>query len=308
MPKPPRTAKVRCLDFRTVRIVEYPMNKRFLLLLALAASSAWAQRNVDITAEQFNSGGADGTLVALGRDAAASGKRLVVTAPQHWHAKIAARIRAGGSADVVLKDGFYETLLVRVEDKVEEPVKPEPKPEYRPEPARLPAPAEKARPVEKATELPAPPPAPIAIETPAPPPVVEQAPPPAPVVEEPPQPAPTVEVAPTPDVAAASASTPAAVDPKAPVMLTVAEPSDVDPARASLEKLYNDGKRIAQRIEVPALKRADLIYTGKGAAVVVRREGGRLLRMWLVGSLNVNQIAIGTGGANKYEVLNSKIE
>jgi hypothetical protein len=37
-------------------------------------------------------------------------------------------------------------------------------------------------------------------------------------------------------------------------------------------KNYNDGKRIAQRIEVPALKRADLIYTGKGAAVVVRRE------------------------------------
>ena len=286
------------------------MNKRFILLLALFASSAWAQRNVDITAEQFSSGAADSTLVALGRDAAASGKRLVVTAPQHWHAQIAARIRAGGKADIVLKDGFYETLLVRVEDKVEEPVKPETKPEPKPEPKRMAPPATQAPAVAKAVDVAVPPPAPIALKAPEPAPVIEQAPPPAPVVEEKPEPAATPEVTrpAVVDTAPTVPAAPAAADPKAPVMLTIAEPSDVDPARASLEKRYNEGKRIAERIEVSALKRADIIYTGKGAAVVVRREGSRLLRMWLVGSLNLNQIAIGVDGANKYEVLNGKLE
>ena len=102
------------------------MKKVFFALTAMFASSAWAQQNVDITAEQFNSGAANAELTTLGRQAAASGKRLVVTAPQHWHAQIAARIRAGGQAEIVLKDGFYETLLVRVEDKAAEPAKPEP--------------------------------------------------------------------------------------------------------------------------------------------------------------------------------------
>ena len=103
------------------------MKKFLFVLTAMLASSAWAQQNIDITAEQFSSGAANAELTTLGRQAAASGKRLVVTAPQHWHAQIASRIRAGGDAEIVLKDGFYESLLVRVEDKAAEPAKPEPK-------------------------------------------------------------------------------------------------------------------------------------------------------------------------------------
>ena len=287
------------------------MNKRFLLLLALLASSAWAQQNTDISAEQFTSGDANAKLSALGRQAAASGKRLVVTAPQHWHAQIAAKIRAGGNADVVLKDGFYETVLVRIEDKAAEPAKPEPKPEppVKAEPKRTPPPA-------RAETQPAPPPPPApAVEAPAPAPapVVERAPqtpppPAAPAAEPPPAP---VETAPqaAPVAATAASEAPAAtVDPSAPVMLEAAEPGDTDPVRATLEKRYNEGKRITELVETGALRRGDLIYTAKGAAVVVRREGSRLLRFWLVGSLNLNQIGISNEGVNKYKVLNSKLD
>ena len=283
------------------------MKKRFFLLAALAASSAWAQQNTDISAEQFNSGDANAKLSTLGRQAAASGKRLVVTAPSHWHAQIAAKIRAGGNADVVLKEGFYETVLVRIEEKAAEPAKPEPP----------------AKPVVAAKPEPAPPPPARVEPTPAPaPPPVEEAPPPAPapepvaepVVEAPPPPAPVqtpppASEPPAADDAAAedTAADPATVDPNAPVMLVVSEPGDTAPVRTSLEKRYNEGKRITELLSPASLRRADLIYTGDGAAVVVRREGGRLLRFWLSGELNLNQIGIGKDGANKYVVLNETI-
>ena len=99
--------------------------RKLLLAAALAAAApAFAQQNVDISGTEFQSGGGDAKLATLGREAAKSGKRVVVTAPQEWHGKIAAKIRAGGAADVVMKDGFYENVLVRVEEKPAEPPKP----------------------------------------------------------------------------------------------------------------------------------------------------------------------------------------
>src|SRR5689334_2288776 len=81
--------------------------RKLLLAAALAAAPAFAQQNIDISGADFQSGAGDARLTTLGREAAKSGKRIVVTAPQEWHAKIAAKIKAGGGADVVLKDGFY---------------------------------------------------------------------------------------------------------------------------------------------------------------------------------------------------------
>jgi hypothetical protein len=286
------------------------MKKCLLLLAVLVATSAWAQQNIDITAEQFNSGEANGQLTALGRQAAASGKRLVVTAPQHWHAQIAARIRAGGQADVVLKDGFYETLLVRVEDEAPEPAKPEPKPTPAPvavAPKPAPAPV-RTQPEPRKVEVPPAPPVQQVVETPPPAPVPAPAPAPEPVVQTPPPaaaPAPaTVEVPP----AAAEPAAPEVVDPKAPIMLVTTEPGDADPVREAMEKRYNEGKRIAERVDPVNLRVGDVIYAGKGVAVVVRRERSRILRMWLIGSLNVNQIGISNEGVNKYKVLNGTIQ
>jgi outer membrane biosynthesis protein TonB len=280
------------------------MKKCSILLMALVATSAWAQQNIDITAEQFNSGAANSQLTALGRQAAASGKRLVVTAPQHWHAQIAARIRAGGKADVVLKDGFYETLLVRVEDEAPEPAKPEPKPApvaVAPKPA--PAPVRTQPEPRKVEVAPAPPAQPM-VETPPPAP----APAPAPVVQTPPPAAAPAPAAVEEPMASAEPAAPEVVDPKAPIMLVTTEPGDADPVREAMEKRYNEGKRIAERVDPVNLRVGDVIYAGKAAAVVVRRERSRILRMWLIGSLNVNQLGISNEGVNKYKVLNGTIE
>ncbi len=281
------------------------MRMFFFALTALIASSAWAQQNVDITAEQFNSGAANAELTSLGRQAARSGMRLVVTAPQHWHAQIAARILAGGKADLVLKDGFYETLLVRVEDKAAEPAKPEPKPEPAPvavaaKPAPVPVAAQPKRAPASVPEPPKakvpPPPAQPNVEAPAPSPAA-QAPPPAQ------ESAPAV----VKEVPAASPAQPVAIDPKAPIMLVANEPGDSDQARESMEKRYNEGKRIFERVEPANLREGDVIYTGTGLAVIVRRENNRMIRMWLVGSLNMNQTGLSADGGNKYRVMNSNL-
>ncbi|MFZ1619975.1 hypothetical protein [Dokdonella sp.] len=282
------------------------MKKVFFALTALLASSAWAQQNIDITAEQFNSGAANAELTTLGRQAAASGKRLVVTAPQHWHAQIAARIRAGGQAEIVMKDGFYETLLVRVEDKAAEPAKPEPvAAAAKPAPVAAPAPTPTPRPAPVAEP-------PAAIEPPPPAPVVEvpvAEPEPAPEVVAPPQPPPVQAAVPAvvEEAPAAAAEAPVVVDPKAPVMLVAVEPGDTDPVRESMEKRYNEGKRISERVQPGSLREGDVIYTAAGAAVIVRRENNRMIRMWLDGTLNLNQTGLSVEGGNKYLVVNRNL-
>ncbi|HVT32642.1 MAG TPA: hypothetical protein VHE32_08340, partial [Rhodanobacteraceae bacterium] len=127
--------------------------RKWLLAAALVAAPAFAQQNVDVSGADFQSGAGNARFAAIGREAAQSGKRVVVTAPKEWHARIAAKIRAGGAADVVLKDGFYENVLVRVEDKPAEPPKPEPKaePKPQPKPEPKPAPPPEPKPAPRAT-------------------------------------------------------------------------------------------------------------------------------------------------------------
>jgi len=366
--------------------------RKWVLATALCAGTAFAQQNVDISGKDFSSGAGDAKLATIGRQAAASGKRIVVTAPQEWHAKIAAKIRSGGAADIVLKDGFYENVLVRVEDKPAEPAKPEPpkaepkaepKPEPRPEPKPAPKPPER-----------------VPVEVPGPKPTL---PPPAPVVQQPPPapapvaPAPVAKPAPaTPTVAA----TPAAPQPDVakikkrleqslnngreaegtievaklqngdfvyvdgpvraivrreglrprlfwlagdldlrrtelkplaedryqiieplhgenyslrdqradqPKQLNATVPADNAPARAALERDFNDGHTIGESITVEKLRAGDVLYTGNGVAVVVRREGASLGRYWLEGSIDLSQSGLQKDGGNKYKVISDTI-
>ena len=365
--------------------------RKLLLAAALSAGSAFAQQNVDISGKDFTSGGGDAKLATIGRQAAASGKRIIVTAPQEWHGRIAAKIRAGGSADIVLKDGFYENVLVRVEDKPAEP-KPEP-PKVEPKPAPRPAPERVP------VEVPGP--------KPTPPPPVVQTPPPAPVQPAPaPTPAPVAApMKPPPAAVASPAPAPQAATPPAakvdvakiqkrfeqslnngreaegtlsvpnlqagdfiyvdgPVravvrreslrprlfwldgeldlrrtelkelgpnryqlidairgdnyslrdqkdeqsrQLTATEPADNAPARAALERDYNEGRPIGNTIAVAKLQAGDIIYAGKGVAVVVRREGQSLARYWLDGSLDLGQSGLQKDGANKYKVISDTV-
>ena len=371
--------------------------RRLLLAAAFAALPAFAQQNVDISGKDFESGAGDAKFATLGRQAAESGKRIVVTAPPEWHGKIAAKIRAGGAANVVMKDGFYENVLVRVEDKPAEPPKPEPpKVEPRPEPK----PAQRAAVDRVPVDVPGPKPT---LPPPAP------APQAAPVVTTPP-PAPAVAVKSAPATApaavkpapATAAAAPAPAAAKAdvakiqkgleqslnngreaegplsvsglqagdfifvdgpvravvrreslrprmfwldgeldlrraelkelgpnryqviepirgdnysvrgeksdqPKQLVATEPPDNSPARATFERDYNDGHPIGGAMTVERLHSGDIVYVGKGMAVVVRREGQALTRFWLEGSLDLGQAGLQKDGANKYKVISDTV-
>ena len=363
--------------------------RKLLLAAALVAGTAFAQQNVDISGKDFESGAGDGRFASIGRQAAASGKRIVVTAPKEWHGKIAAKIRAGGAADLVLKDGFYENVLVRVEDKPAEPPKPEPKAEARVEPK--PTPKAVAR---VPDEVPGPKPTlppPVAAVEPAP----VAAPPPAPKAVAPAPVAPPAATVATrapvspasakPDIAAIqkrleqslnngrAAEGPISPSGLAPgdfifvdgpvravvrreslrprmfwldgdldlrrtelkelgtnryqvidaihgdiyslrdertdqaKMLVATEPPDNSPVRATFERDYNDGHPIGADIAIEKLRAGDIVYVGKGMAVVVRREGQSLTRYWLEGSLDLGQSGLLKDGANKYKVVSDTV-
>ena len=292
------------------------MIKRIVLLSVLCTGSAWAQQNLDISEKDVASGAAQARLSAVARQAAASGKRVVVTAPQHLHAQIAAGLAAGGKADVVLRDGFYENVLVRVEEKAVEEPRPEPKPAPKPvAPAPRPAPA--APPIAAprpapAAERPNPPSPPPVVNTPAAPPPAAVAAPSEPLdLAVPPPAAPTRAAAPSePPVEVVAEAEPASA-PSAPAaipgLFVATEPGDLNPTRTSLEKLYNEGKRIKEVVTPDRLVTGDVIYLGDGAAVVVRRDRPLLLRFWLEGSLDLGQSALEAEGRNKVRVIGAKV-
>jgi multidrug efflux pump subunit AcrA (membrane-fusion protein) len=87
-----------------------------LLSTALMASAVWAQE-VSVDGKDFLSGAGDAKLADLARQAASQGKHLVVTAPNYWQSKVAAKLHAGAAnVDVQMKEGFFENVLVRIED------------------------------------------------------------------------------------------------------------------------------------------------------------------------------------------------
>ncbi|HEY6985354.1 MAG TPA: hypothetical protein VH375_04680 [Rhodanobacteraceae bacterium] len=274
---------------------------RLLLAAALAAAPAFAQQNVDVSGKDFESGAGDARLATVGREAAASGKRIVVTAPQQWHSKIAAKIRAGGAADVVLKDGFYENVLVRVEDKPAEAPKPEPKAEAQKAEARAEA---KAAPKVAAQRVPvevpgpkptlpppaAPEPAPVA----APPPVQEVA------VAKPPPAAPAAATVPAAPPAAAPATTVAS---RAPAMSAPAKP-DVAKIQKRLEESLNNGREAEGPIQTSGLEAGDFIFVDGPVRAVVRRESLRPRMFWLEGDLDLRRSELKELGTNRYQVIN----
>ncbi|HEX4479897.1 MAG TPA: hypothetical protein VH082_03755 [Rudaea sp.] len=87
-----------------------------LMSTALMASAVWAQE-VSVDGKDFLSGAGDAKLADIARQAAAAGKHVVVTAPNYWQSKVAAKLHAGAAnVDVQMKEGFFENVLVRIED------------------------------------------------------------------------------------------------------------------------------------------------------------------------------------------------
>lgn len=369
------------------------MSRKLILAAALFAASASAQQSVDISGADFSSGKGDAKLAALAKQAAAEGKRVVITAPKEWHKSIAAKL-GKRQADVVLREGFYENVLARVEEKPEPakpakaevakaPARPAPAvaaiPAKAPEPEQAPAP----KPIEAASAAPVAAAAPVAT-TPAPAPRALAPKPVQPLVALPSsQPkAKAVAAKPAPNVetirermrqsliegrpaqgslAVTSLQSGDTIYVDEPVRgiirreglkavlywlegdldlrrselkplaenryqvmsairgngtlrrefdvskaeIVAGVPADGAPVRTALEKAFNDGRRIDDRLGAEQLRDGDVVYTGIGAAVVVRRDGKDLLRYWLDGSFDLRQSSVQGDGPGKYRIRGS---
>jgi len=273
------------------------MLKRLILASALVAGSAFAQDNTDISGASFQSGKADGQLAALGKKAAASGAKLVITAPADWHAKIAAKVKAGGNADVVLREGFYENVLVRVETKAAAAAAAKPTDAERTSKAdaekakaeaekakadaeRVKAEAEKAKAeadVEKAKAE----------------------------AEKAKAEAETARARADAQQAAARAA--AAPAPAAAAAPPAAKPAtsagDTDAVRERLEKAVNEGHSARGDLTVGRLQSGDTIYVDGNVRAVVRREGNRPTMYWLDGDLDLRRTELKVLAPNRYQVL-----
>lgn len=258
------------------------MLKRLVLATALFASSAWAQQELSLTAKDIESGAADAKLAELGRQASVTGREVVINAPKEWHSKVAAKVKAGGKADVKLNDSFFENVVVRVSDKAAPPPAAAPAPTPAPpKPVEAPKPAAPAKPAEAPKPAAAPPPKPVE-PTPAPEPV--QTPAPAPVEPTPVAPPPPVE-APKPAPAAA-----APVDPSVAV-------------RQRLIQSLNEGRPVSAELDVSQLQKGDTIYIEGSVRAVVRRDRLKTALHWLAGELNLKRSELRPLGENRYEVL-----
>ncbi|GAA0705302.1 hypothetical protein [Dokdonella soli] len=278
------------------------MLRKLVLAAALVSANAFAQQNTDIAGADFSSGKADATLAALGRKAAASGNRLVITAPPEWHAKITAKVHAGGNADVVLRDGFYENVLVRVEDKSAKSASAEPEKTSKAEVEKSRAEAEKAKAEAEKSKAEAEKAKAEAEKSKA---EMEKAraeaeaakmrrdaaaAKPAPVAPPPQAAAPVAAQAPRP--AAAPANT-------APTV------ADADAIRSRFEQSLNNGRSAEGTLPVSGLQSADTIYVDGPVRAVLRREGLKPVLYWLDGDLDLRRTELKVIASNRYQVLSA---
>lgn len=90
--------------------------------------------------------------------------------------------------------------------------------------------------------------------------------------------------------------------------LAAAVPAASSAVRKSLQDAYADGRDVADTLKLSDLRQGDVVYTGEGAGLVVRRAGGQLARFWLVGTLDLGQIGLQKQGGGAYKVLSDTIK
>lgn len=272
------------------------MLKKLMLASALVASSAFAQQNTDISGANFQSGKADAALASLGRKAAASGSKLVITAPPEWHAKIAAKVHAGGDAALVLRDGFYETVLVRVEEKSAVSADAEPAKPSKTDVEKSKAQAEKAKADAEKSKAEAEIAKAEAEKSKA---EAEKAKAEAEVAQAHlAQQAAAVRAQSVKAAPAPVAATPVRAPPP-----TASAGSDVDAIRARLEKTLNEGRSADGTVAVAALQSGDTLYVDGPVKAVTRREGRRLALYWVDGDLDLRRSELKPLAANRYQVI-----
>ncbi len=232
-------------------------------------------------------------IAELARQAAASGKTLVISAPPYWQDKAAAKVRAGAAnASVRMSDAFFENVMVRVEDSkvaakpVEAPVAKASKPEPRSEPKVV-----ETRPV-----APMPKPAPVEAPVAAKPVPVQVAPPPV-KTEAAPQAAPAPVAAPPPAPVAAVTSPPAAA-----AVAAKPAPDPTGEIKQRLAQHLNGGQAAEGNMQPAQLQKDDLLFVDGPVRAVVRRFGPRTQLFWLQGDLNLDRVELAPTGNDRYRV------
>jgi hypothetical protein len=258
---------------------------------ALLAAGAACAQEVAISGKDFLSGAGDAKIAELARQAAASGKTLLISAPPYWQDKAASKVHAGAAnATVRMSDAFFENVMVRVEDskastKTVEAPAPPPAPKAAP-------PRPEPKPVEP---KPAPPMAkPAPVETPV-------APKPAPVEAPPPPPVKT-EVVPAPAPAPAAAPPPVVTPPPAPAS---AAKAPADPSIAIKQRMtqnLNAGQPAEGTLQVAQLQKDDLLFVDGPVRAVVRRFGPRTQLFWVEGELNLERAELVPTGNDRYRI------
>ncbi len=275
------------------------MLRKLILASALIAGTALAQQNVDISGADFQSGGADATLADLGRKSAATGNRLIITAPPEWHARIASKVRAGGAADLVLREGFYENVLVRVQAKgaeaAAEPARADAE-RSRAEAERAKAEAEKSRAEAAKAKAEA---EKLRAEA-------ERARFEAELAKA--QAAQAAQAA----AAAQAASTPAPAaattrpsSPAASATAAAGAPAsgDDEAIRRKFEQSLNGGRSADGSLTVAKLESGDTLYVDGAVKAVTRREGRRLLMYWLTDDIDLRRTELRPLAPDRYQVL-----
>lgn len=298
--------------------------KRLLLLASLWSACALAQQ-ADITGAQLLSGAADAKLQSMARDAASSGRKLVISAPEYWHEMILEQVRRGGgdNLEVEVRDSFAESVLVREESAV--PPDPMAVPEAVPAPvaapatAPTPAPVAAPRPVappvaKPVAATPAPRPLPAAAAPPAPPTVAPAPAAATPVATPAPQPAPVAPTAvpvpaapaPAPATTAAPAVAPTVVAP-APAAAAAPRRSTRDAEIASIkrrvEQNLNGGEPVTRSLTQTGLEPGDVIYDQGLVKAVLRRGSVRNQLYWLDGEIELRRIELKELGPRRYQVM-----
>jgi hypothetical protein len=298
--------------------------KRFSVfagVCALAAGVVHAQ-SVAITGADFESGAADAKLAEIARQAAASGKTVVVTTPPYWQAKVAGKIRAAApSVQVKTSDAFFENVLVRIVDvekpKAEAAVAAKPAvPAVEPAAAAPAAPAKTAaridtraaavaatpaaepQPRESTTVKSAEPPQ-VALAKPAPAPVAAT-PPPSPAVAE--TLAAPVHAAPLPAPAATVATISPPPSARASQAGHVTPAADTAAIKHAFENQFNLGRPAIGAIGPVQLRKGDEIFVRGPVRAVVRRDRNHVDLFWVEGDLNLDRAELVKTSTDRYRV------
>ena len=271
------------------------MKRVFFASALIFSATAFAQQ-ADISGKDFLSGAGDARLESIAKQAAAEGKKLVVTAPTYWQGKVASKLHAGAAnVEVSMNEGFFENVLVRIEDN---------KPVAKAEPPKADAARAEGRKADAVKTESAK--AEVAAKTEAKHAEAARAEAARIAAAKAAADRAAAEKAAAERAAAARASAAEAAAAKIAAAKAAAAKAATDAiaaTKAGMEKNLNNGSPAAGNLSAAQLKAGDVVYVDGSVRGVVRRTSTRLTLYWLDGPLDLDRIELMPDSAGRYKVI-----